>query len=148
MTAAVKEETDLYDDAPRHLAEALKAVAPDGVSMADLVEHYDLPKPNNMTEIRSDVKRAEGDRPDVSEMKERLIGEAVDGINLAADEPIILYDEDMDAYRFADGVDPDSLVDSRGEPLIRGRVLPDLFNAETGVWRENMRTPNPEGFKG
>ncbi len=39
----------------------------------------------------------------------------------------------------AEGVDADTLQ-LRGEPLIRKRTLPDLFNPQTGAWRENSRS--------
>jgi transposase len=132
---------DLRDDAPRYVAKALNTVAPDWVAMADLVEHYDPPKPNNMTELQSDAKRAEGKRPTVVRMKERLIGEAVDDINLATDQPVIVHDEDEDAYRLAEGVDANTLK-LDGKPLICEPALPDLFDPETGVWRENIRIPS------
>jgi hypothetical protein len=123
---------DLYgDDVPRYIAAALKAVSPDWVSMADLVEHCHPPKPNNAAEIQAEIKKAEGHRPTIAEVKERLLAEAVDNINLATDGPIILHDEDTDAYRFADGVDPNT-VKLDGKLLIPPTVFTGLFDPEGG----------------
>jgi|GEM_PF-3875846 len=129
--------TDLYDDAARFVAEALKGRK--WVALDDLAENYTPPRPNNMADIQSEFKKAEGVRLTIAETKDRLIREAVDEINLGAREPIILRDDDTDAVRFADGVDPDSLTEGTGKPLIPPRELDDLFDPETGVFAGNIR---------
>jgi ParB-like chromosome segregation protein Spo0J len=142
---------DLYDDSTRYVAEALKAVAPKMVSVEQLVENYDVPEPNNWNEVRGTVQSELGRPPTGDDVKEKLIRDAIGMI--ASQNPDALAcdpadDEDeFEECRLADGVDADDLMFG-GEPLIRrGRVLPDLFSPGTGAWLENIRTPNPQGFK-
>jgi hypothetical protein len=155
---------DLTDDAPRYVAAALKAVGPAGATIYDLIDNYKPPSPNNMTDLLADERRGRSadDRPTSYDVKEMLIIQAIDDINLANPDKILDDDgestggdvidhpsfrqEDGDTWRFADGVDPDTLVDARGEPLLPEPVLGGLFDPETGAWAQNIRTPNPEGF--
>jgi hypothetical protein len=109
---------DLTEDAPRYVAAALKAVGAAGAEIYALVDNYKPPSPNNMSELVADERRGRSadDRPNVAEVKESLIINAIDEINQrnrAANDGYDVIEEDLadeGVWRFADGVDPDALV--------------------------------------
>jgi hypothetical protein len=141
---------DLRDDAPRYVAEALKITGREWVEVSDLVANYDPPRPNNLNsaELRAEVRHDNGwptnEPVDAYTAKDWLIRDALERIGGDGIEWKDIEWED-DRCRLAEGVDVDTLV-LDGEPLIRGRVLPDLFDPETGEFADNIRTPNPEGY--
>ena len=116
--------------------------------VSELVDAYDPPRPNNMTEIKAEVREnsLSGGRVDDYDAKEELIREAIDRI-VSDNHDAVEWNEDFDACRLVDGVDADTLVDFNDRPLIRGPVLPDLFSPETGAWIQNLRSYLPEGLK-
>ena len=153
----MKDTYDLNDDAPRYVIEALMAVDRP-LSSYDLADNYDPPKPNNMADIKSGMRDGFHDGQITNlEAKEHLMTEAVSVINywnrdhvhddIRLDE-VILDEERRDNYELADGVDVNALVGRDGQPLIRKSVLGDPFNPETGMFANNIRTPNPEGYGG
>ncbi|MGO9032220.1 hypothetical protein [Mycobacterium sp.] len=146
---------DLEDDRARYLAEALKIAGHDWVELDTLADNYTLPKPNNLAELREDIKDELGQtsgKLDEHDAKRWLIRRAVVDIN--ADNPGAIeigttgdfFYDGTRPFRLAEGVDVDTLK-VRGELLIQPPKLPDLFNPETGKWRENVRSYTAEGFK-
>jgi hypothetical protein len=138
---------DLRDDAPRYVAEALKVTGHEWVTLDTLIEHYILPRPNNLADLRDEI-RADLEQPvrrlEDSDIKGWLILDAMKRIGFQSDA--IEYDEDEGACRLAEGVDADT-VELDGEPLIRQPVLGDPFNPDTGIFGHNVRTPKPDGYE-
>jgi hypothetical protein len=104
-------DVHLRDDARRYVVEALKATAPEWVSIDKLAEDYEPPKPNKVVDVRGEVREEEGGgNPASFDVKLWLIYRAVDDINFANQtaHDVIEHDEGGDC-RLADGVDPDTL---------------------------------------
>jgi hypothetical protein len=136
---------DLRDDAPRYIAEALKITGQKWITASDLALGYDLPRPNNLADIKAEIRHDTGaPAGDEYDVTEQLIYDALERI--CRDNPnAVENSEDYESYRLADGVDADTLqID--GAKLIRGRTLPDLFTPETGLWADNIRSFSPEGL--
>ncbi len=136
---------DLRDDAPRYVAEALKITAHNWMTLDDLAGNYTLPRPNNLADLRDEIRADLGAGPlDDHEVRAWLIRDAVGRIGYENDT--IEHDEDHETFRLAAGIEADTLrLD--GEPLIRGRKLPDLFTPGSGAWVDNLRSYVPEGLK-
>ena len=100
-------ECDLLDDAPRYVAEAFKATEPNWVKRDDLVDNYVRPKPNNLSDLRDDI-RSDLNQPDGKlddyDINGWLIDRAITEIGF---QNVIEHDEAEDAYRMADGVSAD-----------------------------------------
>jgi ParB-like chromosome segregation protein Spo0J len=138
---------DLKDDAPRYVIEALKARAPEWVNFDELVCNYDPPRPNNMAELRGDLAHDVGYSVTNERVKEDLIEEAIHDVNYYNDHKAIEADpDDATNYRLADGVDVEALQWC-DNPLFPKPVMAGLFDPETGAFADNIRTPNPEGYK-
>jgi hypothetical protein len=143
----MSDTADLRDDAPRYVAEALKKTGHEFVAIDDLVDNYALPRPNNLPdlrdEIRGDLAQSVGKLED-HDVKRWLIRDAVQRIDQQSDA--LEHDENGEKLPLTEDVDIDT-VDLDGEPLIRRRVLPDLFDPQTGPWANNIRTYSTEGLK-
>jgi len=134
-------ECDLLDDAPRYVAEAFKATEPNWVKRDDLVDNYVRPKPNNLSDLRDDI-RSDLNQPDGKlddyDINGWLIDRAITDIGY---QNAIEHDEAEDAYRMADGVSADTLK-LGDELLIQKSSLHDLFTPETGCGPATSATPN------
>jgi ParB-like chromosome segregation protein Spo0J len=141
---------DLHTDAPRYMVQALEA-AKGPLSLDVLACDYKPPKPNNMADIRAQY-RDEYIKTNVDALRE-LLSDAAHCVNAwnrdaHGGDVIVITNDDYDPnYQLAEGVDVDDLLAGPGEPLVPRPVFTGLFDPEKGKWRENIRTPNPKGFK-
>ena len=101
---------DLEDDAPRYVAEALKITGRDWVSVDTLIDNYDLPRPNNIDEIRASMRGSVlgSERPTVYDVTCWLIREALSTIKYA-NEWGLEVTEDEQRYRLAEDTDAEDL---------------------------------------
>ena len=150
----------LEDDAQRYVAEVLATHGPQDLDA--LADNYVPPKPNDMADVKAGLRDGSAAVSNV-DAKLWLIEEAIVEVNRVNDnyevgdeewiEEVISLDMHDPAshkygqYRLADGVDADKLVDRRGEPLIPKSPLPDLFDPQTGLWRDNIRNFKTEDLK-
>ena len=139
------------------MTEALKVLGHDWVEIDILATNYTLPKPNNLSDFREDIRKesdwGKGDGPlDDFTIARWLISNAIQTINFANPRPEF---EDTDAIEFGGTYDDSIRLTARveaddlklnGQPLILKQKLPDLFNPQTGKWRENIRSYDRESL--
>lgn len=137
---------DVQDDVQQYVGAAFAELAGDPVSLETLVKTYKPPKPNNMTALVASRLVAHGQRVNSIEMTSHLIQDVLDHALSERGGRAFIRDENTGRWSLPAGVDI-TTVTYEDQPLIRPRKLPDLFNPETGAWRDGHRSFTTEDLK-